>query len=197
VSSTTFNLGDPLSSADSHGKIEKILARAKSLAETNIPEALRLVQTGISLASKDSEFEPLDLQVAECFHVEGCIYLNQSQYRFALVSFSKAKEIYEVLNEPRATAVELCSIGLAQGYLGLYPDALRNMFEALGAFEAIDDRVMIAKTLNGIGYNYVWLHEYTKSIPLLSKSVAIARETGDQEILAGSLDSLARACLGT
>lgn len=197
---TNLALDRPLpASLELNGQIDIILRVARRLAETDIPTALSLTEKAIALATQgDWDLQPLDQQLAECFHVQGELFLNRAEYRAGLVCFSKAQSLYEALNDPSGAAVELCFIGVAQAYVGLYPDALRNMFEALNVFETIVDHRMLSLSLNGIGYTYVLLDEPAKGLPYLLESERIARETNPGTDLVNTLGSLSRAylCMG-
>src|SRR5215471_4604463 len=105
MSGTTFNINEESSSTEPRDQVAKIIERARSIIETNIPEGLELVSKGIALLRRDSEIEPLDVQVAELLHIQGSMYLNQADYRGALVSYSKSREIYEALGDLYGCAV--------------------------------------------------------------------------------------------
>jgi len=177
-------------------QVSRLLKRAETLAETNITGALQLVEDALRLVNADTGYEPLEDIVAECFHLQGRLFINHSEYRAGLISFSKAQTIYEALANATGAAVEWLFIGVAQGYVGLYPDALKNMFQALAVFESTNDRELISKCLNAIGYCHVLMQDYEKGLPHLIRSAEIARTLENRTSLANSLDSLGGAYLG-
>src|ERR1700730_10451218 len=137
-------------------RVEIMLAAARKLAGTDMSPELGRSEEIIALAGqRDSDDELLQEPLAECFHLQGTLFLNKADYSAALVSFSKAKTIQEVLANAAQEAVELCFIGISQGYAGLYPDALQNLRAALTVFEANDDLTMMANSLNSIGHTLI------------------------------------------
>ena len=177
-------------------QIDSLLQRAETLSETDISGALELVENALRLVNADTGYEPIDELVAECFHLQGRLFVNHSEYRAGLVSFSKAQGIYDALTNELGAGKEILFIGIAQAYVGLYADALRNMMEALSVFEAKNDRSMLARCLNAIGYTYVLMTDFEKSLPHLQKSADIARDLESKTDLANTLDSLGAAHLG-
>ena len=177
-------------------QILSLLRRAETLAETDIAGALELVESALRSVNADTGYEPLDEIVAECFHLQGRLFLNHSEYRAGLISFSKAQGIYDALTNEQGTATELLFIGISQAYVGLYADALKNMMDALSVFESKGNREMISKSLNAIGYTYVLMSDFDKALPYLLRSAEIARSIETGTNLANSLDSLGAAYLG-
>jgi diguanylate cyclase (GGDEF)-like protein len=194
-SPTETNSGVSLTDAQRQ-EIGGLLQRAETLTETDITGALELVESALRLANADTGYEPLDEIVAECFHLQGRLFLNHSEYRAGLVSFSKAQGIYDALTDELGSSKEILFIGIAQAYAGLYADALRNMIESLTVFEAKNSRSMLTKCLNAVGYTYVLMSDFEKALPHLLKSVEIARDVKSRTDLANSLDSLSAAYLG-
>jgi diguanylate cyclase (GGDEF)-like protein len=177
-------------------QVELVLRVARQLGETDLSAALTLTEKAIALTTRgDWDQQPLDHQLAESFHLQGTLFLNLAEYRTALVCFSKAQSLYDALEDLRNSAIELYYIGVAQAYVGLYPDALRNMFEAMAGFELEGDSPLISRFLNGIGYTYVVLNEPGKALPYLIESERIARQTNTRTDLANVLDSLGKAHL--
>jgi diguanylate cyclase (GGDEF)-like protein len=177
-------------------QIAELIKQAEALADRDINSALAIVDEALRVVDGGSGYEPLVEVVAECFHLQGRLLLNNSEYRSALVSFSKAQAIYDALNNERSAAVELLFIGIAQAYVGLYADALKNMFEAEAVFEATNSPEMMNKGLNAIGYTYVLMNEFEKALEPLRRSAEIARVAGPKMDLANTLDSLSAAHLG-
>lgn len=182
---------------DPKEKIRILVGAAQKISETDISAALALVEKALGLVNAGSGYEPLDKQTAECFHLQGRLFINNSEYRAGLISFSKAQAIYEALDDTQGAAAELCFIGVAQAYVGLYADALRNMFEALGVFETNNNLNMISKASNAIGYTYVLLQEPEHALPHLHRAVEIGRSLEEKPDLANSLHSLGEAYLET
>jgi diguanylate cyclase (GGDEF)-like protein len=182
--------------ADESGQtVTGLLESAEKIAETDVPAALALVEKALA-ETGGSGYERLDELTAACFHLQGRLFINNSEYRSGLISFSKAQAIYEALGNTHGAAVELCFIGVAQAYVGLYADGLRNLFEALVVFETNDNLGMISKTLNAIGYTYVLLEEPTRGLPHLLRAAEIARDLNVRNDLANTLHSLGDAYLG-
>ena len=182
---------------DPQRQVAIMLDVARKLAGTDLSIALALSEEIIVLAGqRDPDDQLMQGQLAECFHLQGTLFLNKADYSGALVSFSKAKTIHEALANAGQAAVELCFIGISQGYAGLYPDALQNLRAALTVFEGNDDLPMMANSLNSIGHTYGQLNEHAKGLPYLLKSVQIARTTDDKKALSTGLDSLCQAYLG-
>src|ERR1700730_632386 len=94
--------------ADPQRRVEIMLDAARKLAGTDISKALGLSEEIIALAGqRDSDEELLQEQLAECFYLQGTLFLNKADYSAALVSFSKAKTIYEALANSGRAAVAL------------------------------------------------------------------------------------------
>src|SRR5258708_1227402 len=149
--------------ADPLRRVEIILAAAGKLADTEIADALAFCEKAVAVAEQaEAADQPIPAAQATVFHLQGTLFLNHANYSLALVSFTKAKTIHENLVDSDAAAVEVCFIGIAQAYAGLYADALQNLRAALSVFEAQDDPVMIARSLNSIGHIYVQLDESEK-----------------------------------
>jgi diguanylate cyclase (GGDEF)-like protein len=172
------------------------LRRAEALSETDIGGALEVVESALRLINSGTGYEPLEEIVAECFHLQGRLYLNHSDYRAGLISFSKAQAIYDALGNENGAATELLFIGISQAYVGLYADALKNMFEALSVFDAKEDRAMASKCLNAVGYTYVLMNEFDQALVHLTRSAELARGLESKIHLANTLDSLGAAYLG-
>ncbi len=181
------------SADDSRVQARQLLDTAAQLVETDIQAALGHVDQALRLMNVEAGYEPLDEFSAECFHLQGRLLLNNSDYRAGLVSFSKAQSIYDALNDTHGSAVELCYIGIAQAYVGLYADALKNMFEALEVFETAGHQQMISRSLNSIGYTYVSLQEPQRSLNYLLRSVQIGKESCSPVDVANCLHSLGEA----
>jgi len=182
---------------DRQRQVQTMVESARHMAETDIPAALALCERAIALAGQDeSDKNPLLDQLAECFHLEGTLFLNKGDYGAALVSFSHAKTVYESRSDTDRAAVEICFMGISQGYAGLYPDGLQNLHAALTVFEMNDDRPMLANALNSIGHVYGQLNEHARGLPYLLQSVEIARTSEDKKALSTALDSLCQAYLG-
>jgi diguanylate cyclase (GGDEF)-like protein len=177
-------------------QIADLIKQAEALAARDINSALAIVDEALRVVDGGSGYEPLEEVVAECFHLQGRLLLNNSEYRSGLVSFSKAQAIYDALSNEKGAAVELLFIGIAQAYVGLYADALKNMFEAEAVFEATSSPEMMNKGLNAIGYTYVLMNEFEKALEPLQRSAEIARGLTPQIDLANTLDSLSAAHLG-
>ncbi|HEY6805515.1 MAG TPA: tetratricopeptide repeat-containing diguanylate cyclase [Pyrinomonadaceae bacterium] len=177
-------------------QIADLIKQAEALGEKDINNALTIVDEALRVVDGGTGYEPLDEIVAECFHLQGRLLLNNSEYRSGLVSFSKAQAIYDALNNKKGAAVELLFIGIAQAYVGLYADALKNMFEAQAVFESTNSPEMMNKVLNAIGYTYVLMNEFDKALAPLQRSAEIARVSGPKIDLANTLDSLSAAHLG-
>jgi diguanylate cyclase (GGDEF)-like protein len=181
------------SAEDSRSQAKQLLDTAAELVETDIQAALGHVDQALRLVNVVTGYEPLDDLSAECLHLQGRLLLNNSDYRAGLVSFSKAQSIYDALENSHGSAVELCFIGIAQAYVGLYADALKNMFEALEVFETSGHQQMISRSLNAIGYTYVLLHEPERALPYLLRSVQIARDSCTPVDVANCLHSSGEA----
>ena len=65
--------------------------------------------------------------------------------------------------------------------------------EMLGLAEQLDDAVRQARTYHRLGWQEVLAGETPKALALLDQAIALAREAGEQELLANALISAARA----
>ena len=93
--------------------------------------------------------------------------------------FIQAKEIYDQIGDGRSTAVTWGSMGVNAWYAGDFESVMSYYNEALAARRAIDDQILVGKTLNGLGSANKVIGELETAAEWYGQAVELRSKTGD------------------
>lgn len=105
-----------------------------------------------------------------------------------LLKKNENKSIEAVAKKGRAASFNL--LGVANYYLGNYPEGLKNHFSSLKIRESIADKNGIASSYNNIGLVYEAQGNYEEALKNNLASLKIKEEVGDKKGMAASYNNI-------
>src|ERR1041385_1761431 len=113
----------------------------------------------------------------------GQAYNNLGNYDSSQTYLSKA---LAMSTDKSTTAKIYDNIGINHWEMGNYPEALKNYFTGLKAFEEAGDKKAIGSTYNNIGIIYYETGNYSEALKNHLAALKIRQENGDKRGIAGS-----------
>ncbi len=153
----------------------------------NYKEALRNYYISISLSRSSGDKKALLLATNNV----GLIYLEQAKYDQALATYQSALRISREMDDKKTMAMAYCNIALVQYRQGLYDESNSNHLQSLKIMDEIGTVYGKAINYNSIGRILVNRGKYREAKKWLEKAFVISQETGDNDGIRNSCQSLA------
>jgi len=115
---------------------------------------------------------------------------RNAAFGVALQLYADARKIYDALGDTHSIAVNYGSVGVTQWYRGDWQAVVKAYTAALAARRAVDDRILVGRTLNGLGSVWQKRHDYDRSASFYLKAISVRKQCGDLAGLAKSLTYL-------
>lgn len=104
----------------------------------------------------------------------------RSQFREALQTFERVRNIYIEIDDKAGIALALNQIGEVYNEFGQSDKAMEVLQQALTIRRELGDKKAVAETLNNLGILYKDISEYAKALEILQQALTIRREVGDR-----------------
>lgn len=142
---------------------------------------------------KLSEKSGDSLLVAQANLAIGNVYRLQGLNDTAVIYLSKALKLYEAANDQKNIAFCLSTIGDTYLFEGEFSKALEYHTKALDISKQTGDLHREAFCYSSIGNNYHMRGDFKSSIIYHTKSIEAARKVNEENIIAGSMGTIADA----
>ena len=120
----------------------------------------------------------------------GLAYDYQGDLQAATEYYTRALELFKVLNDQQWIARSFINIGIMHDLQGEYPEAITNYNRALAIQEDVGDRLGVAASLNNLGIVYRIQGKHEKALDYYMRSLAIREEMGHKRDIAISLNNI-------
>ncbi|MDB9529471.1 tetratricopeptide repeat protein [Oscillatoria sp. CS-180] len=119
--------------------------------------------------------------VAQCLNGMGLICLDWQQCSQAETYFCAASEALAELNAPMESAIAFHNWGLAHYQQAEFTGALRCFQQALDCWQAVEDTVGVAVTLDYLGRVYAQNHDYWLALGSFEAAIDVLNEMGIEQ----------------
>lgn len=118
---------------------------------------------------------------------EAVVYTNPGE---SLKAGLQAYRLAEEQDDEAEKYKALKNVGYANGYLGNYPESIKNMEDGLAYYQSVGDSVKIAEALSDIGYLKIALSDFAEGARLYQQALTIREKIKDQKGISYSLNNL-------
>jgi CHAT domain-containing protein/tetratricopeptide (TPR) repeat protein len=195
------NIGGLQINSGNYGKAQEAFQKSLDLAEkindkpligvvlTNMAELhLQMGRFDIALDNAQKSLKVMrevgeQRSAADALEMVGMIHAATGNYNAALKSFKEVFRIGEEIKDEAKIASGQYQIGVIYAKLGDYDQALANYTKALSLFEAAEIKPQMGKSYMMIGSAEFSKKEFAKADEAFSKSIALLKETGTQDVL--------------
>ena len=174
-------------SNDLNEELEKIL----HVRYSHSVNALASVEELIVQQASQSNPSPLNL-VGKLWTTQGDLLFQVGSFEAALEAFTQAGNILEQESDHSGVAITRSWKGRIYLQRCAYLSALQNLIQGLDLATAADNKAVIGRLLEDLGYLYVERGENLRALNNLLRAVQYARENNDWRTLAGAKEKLCR-----
>lgn len=162
----------------------------------NYPDkALMMGQRLINIA--ENQRDPL--KIASVYRFLGAYYVDvKLNFDSAYYYYGRAEKLYKSISTVEASDGEgaiLHNYGTIEQYQGRYLEAITYYTQALRIFDLTDDLKVRPKTLNNLSILYAFVKDNQKAEIYARKCIALARQKGDEFMIATGNLALASALI--
>lgn len=171
VSEAIAPLAPEITGLDS--EIAGLIAKATSLRTQGYrQQAMEIYREALPEAVENHDV----LNTARCLNDMGLIYLSWQQYEKAAAYCRTATEALSEIEAPAASAIAFHNQGIAHYQQQQFEAALRCFQQALNYWQAVDDTVGVAITLDYLGRVYAENHDYWLALGSFEAAIDVLNE---------------------
>jgi adenylate cyclase len=123
----------------------------------------------------------------------GEVYANKLEFERATELFEKCKKIYQKLGDKRGVAGMSYSLASAYIEIGNIQPVEKLLFEAMEVFQEIGNKILIGSTCNAFAKLHIEQEKLAEAIEDAERALALARESGQHELMVYALINQASA----
>ena len=137
------------------------------------------VMTYASDARKISLKENYKRGIAESELMTGVAHRVLANFDSASFYILRGIAVYKQINDRKAVARAMSTLGLIESSKGNYTEALKILEESRSLSEEVGDSVALGKSLVNIALNYYHLKDYEKALKMYDEALIIQQKVGD------------------
>lgn len=143
-------------------------------------KALEVLEPALKIAEEEKD----SLALAECYNIEGLIYMGQGKKQICIAYWKKALEINRLLGNKDGIARNLNNICIYRGG----EECFEMLREAIRINGEIGSTYGLAENYNNMGNQYYYREDYRRALECFDKARNYAQEFGARELLCDNYD---------
>lgn len=177
----------------SHAKGEKKIQLLMDISELYASNDSAKSLAYIHQAYHEATAKKYPARAAATLVSEADVYFNFSEYRKAIVFYTKAIEEFLKCKQPGKLGELYNDIGLSYYYLGEYEKAIESQIEAVKVFEQNGNEADLARIYINMGMVYNQLNDVGSSLEYYRKASVIAAKIKNPDRLGNSYNGMGTA----
>lgn len=158
-------------------KVENLNWLGYYYARTNPEKGLKKLDKSITLAIKNND----SLQLGKAYEYKGINHKNLGNDSLMLSFFSKAEYVYKQIDNKGALPFLILNRGIFYQQRSNYQKANEDCHSALIFFSSDKDTLLMGYTLGRIGFNNIYLGDYTSSLKSFQKGAYLLEQINKDE----------------